>query len=276
MTNEPGDSDELQVSDLRPPDRRGPGAPLSRLGRLLRARTWRWGSLMVSFALLAALAFSFFPQRADLLRAIRAIGATPTPAVVSNIQISSDFVGPAPAATTTLLTPRAPPLGKAPPSCDPITPALTHVGPPDWGTAVGRSPVWLARVTGAYPTFRLGPAASAAAYSWSAPYTQYGWPSPIGLVTTSNFNQPVQLTGWNDSTGEAVSFGFIQAGIWGAPRYVAPAYILDPASQAIPAGGSDDTGAFWYGYAFFPRAGCYVISAFWQGGSWKATVSAGS
>ena len=276
MTDEPGDDDELQVSDLRPPDERGPRTGLGSLDHLLRARAWRWAPLIVSVALLAALALSFLPQRDDLLRRLAAIGRTPTPIVESSIQIEQSIeVGPPPAATTTLLTPPAPPLDRAPAMCDTTTPALTHVGPPDWGAAIGRSPVWLARVSGAYPTLRLGQAARDAAYGWTAPYTQYGWPSPIGLVLKSDFNQPVRLMGWNDSTGEVVSFGFIQAGIWGAPLYVSPVYTLDPASQTVPAGGSDNTGTFWYGYGFFPSAGCYVISASWQGGSWKAIVSAG-
>jgi hypothetical protein len=278
MTNEPDDNDELQISDLRPLEPRRPQAASSRLRWLLRVRAWRWAPLIVSLLLLAALAFSFLPQSADLLRALATAGraSTLTPLAGSGpMHTLEHTVNPGPA--TVLLTPPAPALGWAPARCDTTAPRLTHVGPPQWGVAVGKAPVWLAGMSGAYPTLRLGEEARAYDYSWSAPYTQFGWPAPIGLVLGSgfDFSQSVVLSGWNVTTGEAVSFGFITAGIWGAPDYVAPAYVLDTASGTPPAGGADSTGTFWYGYAFIPRAGYYVLTASWPDGNWKATVSAG-
>ncbi|HEX9037835.1 MAG TPA: hypothetical protein VF808_12690 [Ktedonobacterales bacterium] len=84
----------------------------------------------------------------------------------------------------------------------------------------------------------------------------------------------------------AVSFGFVVAGSWGAPHYVAPSYEFYPNNPDLPAGGGDSTGEFWYGYAFFPYSGCYRLSvswsastgtngASWPAGGWDVIVSAG-
>ncbi len=274
--NEPDDGfsdDGLEVTDLRSECEPGPNS--RRRARFIPdGRAWRWGALTVSLALLGALLVSVLPAGGSLLRALPGFSRTSTPTVVSSIQISSEF-DQSPLPTTVLRTPPAPALAFAPASCGSPAPDLTHVGPPQWGAAIGHAPVWLAGMSEAYPTLRLGPQASFHAYGWDAPYTQFGWPAPIGLVFGNSFNEPVRLTGWNVATGETVSFGFVQAGAWGAPRYVSSPYTLDPSSETIPAGGSDSTGVFWYGYAFIPRAGCYVIAASWQGGSWKAIVSAG-
>lgn len=276
MMDGPDDGADLEVTGLRPAGRRGRDADRGGARRVFLKRAWRWGTLAVSLALLSALILSVFPTGGGLLRALQRFDRASTPTVVSSIQIqiSSEF-DQTPVPTTVIQTPPTPSLALAPASCAVTAPALTHVGPPQWGAAIGHAPVWLAGMSGAYPTLRLGHEASANAYGWSAPYTQFGWPSPIGLVLKNGFNEPVRLTGWNINTGEVVSFGFVQAGAWGAPLYVSSDYTLDPASGTIPAGGSDPTGVFWYGYAFVPRAGCYVMTASWQGGSWKAIVSAG-
>jgi hypothetical protein len=56
---------------------------------------------------------------------------------------------------------------------------------------------------------------------------------------------------------------------------VTSGYLLNPQSMYVPAGGEDAAGDFWYGYMFFPQAGCYQITAAWPGGSWSFVVSAG-
>lgn len=288
MTNEPGD-DELEVSDLRPANERERDVGPRGVRRMLRQRVWRWASLALSLALLGALAMSALPQAGILVRALQTFGHAPTPATVSSIhiQVASPPGQVIVAPTTILRTPPAPALGQAPASCASPAPALTHVGPPSWGAAVGQAPVWLAGTSGAYPTMRLGPAATANAYSWKAPYTQFGWPAPIGLVLKPDFNAPVLLSGWDvQSNGQSVvSFGFVIAGDWGAPNYVSPSYQFYPGNLYLPAGGSDSTGVFWYGYAFFPHAGCYQLVAswpassgpgsIWPAGSWQAIVSVG-
>ncbi len=270
----PDDDVDLEVTDLRPVGERGRDADRGGDRRISLKRAWRWGALAVSLALLGALILSVFPVGGGLLRTLQRFGRASTPTVVSSIQISSE-IDQTPLPTTVIRTPPAPPLALAPASCAATAPALMHVGPPQWGAAVGQAPVWLAGMSGAYPTLRLGREASANAYDWSAPYTQFGWPAPIGIVLRGSFNQQVRLTSWNVSTGEVASFGLVQAGDWGAPSRVAQTFLLNPSDPVIPAGGEDSTGVFWYGYAFFPQAGCYTLDATWPGGSWQATISAG-
>jgi hypothetical protein len=125
------------------------------------------------------------------------------------------------------------------------------------------------------PTLRLGPASSA--FGWAAPYTRYGWPAPIYLVLQlpSGVAGPVTLAGWDPRDGHPLYFGFVEAEASGAPTQIAPACTFDPAHPSIPAGGEDSSGAFWYGYAFLPGAGCYTLAASWPDGTWQVTVSAG-
>jgi hypothetical protein len=118
--------------------------------------------------------------------------------------------------------------------------------------------------------------AVANAYDWRVPYTQYGWPAPIGLILQSDFIGPaVTLSGYDLRTGHPLWFGFVVAGNWGAPEKILPAYVLDLTNPPVPAGGATDRERFWYGYIFLPGAGCYSITASWPGGGWQATVSAG-
>ena len=285
MTTEP--DDELEVSDLRPVSKREGGAGPRGVRRMLHKRMWRWTPLALSLALLVALAVSVLPQAGVLVRALQTFDHTPTPVIVSSIQANSAPGQVIVASRTVLRTPPAPTLGQAPARCDAAASALTHVGPPSLGAAVGQAPVRLAGTSGAYPTMRLGPAASAAAYGWNAPYTQFGWPAPIGLVLNPNFNAPVLLSGWDvhSDRQSVVSFGFVVAGNWGPPYYVSPSYQFYPSNPDLPAAGSDSTGVFWYGYAFFPHAGCYQLRAswsassgpgsIWPAGSWQAIVSVG-
>lgn len=252
---------------------------------MLRQRVWRWGALAVSLALLVALSVSALPQAGVLVRALQSFGRASTPTVVTSIQISAE-IDQSPVPTSVIRTPPAPPLALAPARCAATAPSLSHVGPPHWGAAIGHAPVWLGGASGAYPTMRLGPAATANAYSWNAPYTQFGWPAPIGLVLQSGFIEPVLLSGWDVHDSQSVvSFGFVVAGGWGAPSYVSPSYQFYPSNSAVPVGGEDATDVFWYGYAFFPHAGCYQLIAswpasagpgsIWPAGNWQAIVSVG-
>jgi hypothetical protein len=270
--------DELEVTDLHPPRVRSGGVRHLRVG----ARTWRWLALGVSLLLLAVL-LSRLPLVHNALGGLARAPASPTASPTATAEPLL-FLTPATTPGVRLATPTAvpgatgvPALGPAPASCGGPPPALTHVGPPQAESAVGRTPVWVGGFTGPYATLRLGPAASANAFGWAAPYTQYGWPAPIYLVLQlqSGVAGPVTLAGWDPRDGHPLWFGFVQAGVWGAPTQVVPAFTLDLAHPSIPAGGADETGAFWYGYAFLPGAGCYTLAATWPGGMWQVTVSAG-
>ncbi|HEY7984739.1 MAG TPA: hypothetical protein VID73_11260 [Ktedonobacterales bacterium] len=277
-TSQPMDGPE--ITDLRPPRTPARAAPGV---RLLRG-VWARGRLALGLLLVLLLALLVHALLADG-RALRVlIPAAPTLVTDGPEPTETVSAAPPPAPLPPLAAPTAvpgaagtPALGPAPASCGAEPPPLTPGGPPLWGEAIGRAPVLLGGFIGPYATMPLGPAASTMAYGWKAPHTQYGWPAPIGLVLrAANPPGPVTLAGWDVRTGHPLWFGFITAGQWGPPARVVPSITLDPAHPAVPAGGWTGEERFWYGYAFLPGAGCYVLSATWPGGAWRATVSAGA
>jgi hypothetical protein len=278
------DEDELEVSDLRPrrtPDRFGDeGRPR------LSARAWRGIALGLGLVLLVALLLGGPLSGGALWRLVsaRVPPASPTPTAVPLLPTPTLSAALPPTPAPPLAAPTAlpggfgvPALGPAPTSCGGEPPALTPGGPPHWGQAIGRAPVLLGGFIGSYATMPLGPAASSMAYDWTAPYSPYGWPAPIGLVLQSGYGGgPVTLAGWDPRTGYPLWFGFIVAGEWGAPQHMVPAFVLDPTHPSVPAGGFTAGETFWYGYAFLPGAGCYTLAATWPGGGWQVTISAGA
>jgi hypothetical protein len=276
--------DELEITDLRPrpaPSQDGSGRALgSRLSQLSQLDTHvgkRLAFVLVVGLVLAAV-LSALPHVGDMLGmskgpAVASKQASPNTWSVSQVEVGSISVTPA--ATSDVQGQPAPALGPAPATCgDGQPPAMTHVGPPALNEAIGRAPVWVGGFSGTYPTLALGPDAQKNSFGWDATYTLDGWPAPIILVVQSGFQGSVVLTGW-DTLGRNVQFGLVEAGVWGAPEHVLTAINLNPAQPDIPAGGSDNTGVFWYGYIFLSGAGCYTLNAAWPGGSWSATVSAG-
>ena len=153
---------------------------------------------------------------------------------------------------------------------------LTADGPPIRSGAIGSTPVLVGTFVGPYATMPLGPVASANAYGWTAPYSLFGWPAPIDLILKSGVAGPVTLSGLDPRTGHPVWFGLVVPGKWGAPQHISPTLSIDPTHPAIPAGGDSGAEVFWYGYAFVPTSGCYVLTASWPGGSWRITISAGA
>jgi hypothetical protein len=236
---------------------------------------------MVSAVGLMALVLSALPDNslAEIMARFMRPTATPHYVTQSSSQLSITTPGAdeaTPAATSDL---RAQPLGMlapAPTTCGATKPTqLEQAGPPAFAGAIGKAPVWLVGFTTSNATARLGSSAGSSWGAWSAPYTGYGWPAPMIIVTQQRFTQPVTLYGFNLLTYEPVSFGLVLAGQWGEPQDVASGYLLNPQRSDIPAGGEDQAGDFWYGYMFFPQAGCYQITATWPGGSWSFVVSAG-
>jgi hypothetical protein len=266
--------DELEITALHP--RHMPSSSSRIHPPRPDAQTWQRLALSVSLLLLLAVVLSSQPLVRDALGWLARGPASPTataqplpfltPAATLEVRLTTPTVVPG--------APGVPALDAAPTSCTGPPPALTRAGPPQY-RAVGNAPLWVGGFTGPYATLKLGPAASATAYDWAAPYTRYGWPAPILLVLQSGYAAPVTLSGWDLRDGHPVWFGVIEAGVWGPPRQVVTPFTLDPAHLPFDAGGEDDTGVFWYGYAFLPRAGCYALAATWAGGAWRVTVSAG-
>ncbi|MGO8947043.1 MAG: hypothetical protein ACLQUY_05145 [Ktedonobacterales bacterium] len=265
--------DELEVTDLHPRRRRArgvtrlPGLPIRAGQRLILGL-----GLVLLVAVLLAGSLSGGAVWRGLARAPEAPTSTEVAIPTEAVSVSL----PPPPGATQLGSSGGALLSPAPASCSGTPPALTDVGPLGWAEAIGRAPVLVDGFIGPSATLTLGPAASANAYGWTAPYSLYGWPAPIILLVHSGVTGPVTLSGWDVRTGYPLWFGLVVAGEWGAPQHIVPTLGLDPAHPAIPAGGWTGMEQFWWGYAFLPGAGCYTLAASWPGGSWRITVSAGA
>jgi hypothetical protein len=278
--------DELEISALRPwsVDSEGGRALGYRLSKLspLDAHVGQQLALALGVGLVLAAVLSALPQVGDMLGTSKSVAGTslqaslPTSGSGWTIRSSSsELISATPEATSDLQPQLVPALGPAPATFgEGQLPTMTHVGPPALNEAIGRARVWISGFSGTYPTLALGPDAQAKGFGWDAPYTEYGWPAPIILAVQSGFREPVLLSGW-DANGRNLQLGFVVAGAWGAPDHVSATFLLDPAHPSVPAGGSDNTGVFWYGYIFVPAAGCYTLNAAWPDGSWPVAVSAG-
>jgi hypothetical protein len=276
-TPAPRPDDEREITDLHP--RR---VPPNGARQILVSRTWRRVALGLAFAVLLALLLTSL-RPGSPLQWLGGVTRSPSPTAsavaLRPVETVSAALPPTPASPLMAPTPvpgvsGVPTLGTAPTSCSAEPPALTNDFPPQ-EQAIGDSPVLLGGFIGPYAKLLLGPAASAMAYSWTAPYSTYGWPAPIGLILRGQISGPVTLSGSDLRTGHPLWFGFVVAGDWGPPTQVVSRFVLDPAHPSPPAGGWTDTETFWYGYAFLPGAGCYMLDATWPDGSWHIMVSAG-
>ena len=250
--------------------------------RVVRA-LWAWRRLVLGLLLVALVVAALRTLLADGQLPGGLYGAAHAPgAVVDPTETVSAALPPLPTPPLTAPTPLpgvagTPALGSAPASCADAPAPLSAGAPPFERAMIGQSPVLLGGFVGPYPTIPLGSAATTVAYSWRAPYSVYGWPAPIGLVLRKGMPPgPVMLSGRDVRTGHPLWFGFITAGQWGPPMRVMPGFTFDPADPPVPAGGVTNEEVFWYGYAFLPGAGCYVLAATWPGGAWHVTVSAGA
>ena len=278
--------DELEVTDLGP--RRVSAGDAARLPGL-PTRAWQRLALGLVLVLLVAVLLGGPLSWAGLLRELASALASPTPTEVTGSTLelvpTSTPVPPTPAppqpsptAPSGIGVSGVPTLGAAPASCSGKPPVLTDDGNPTFGEAIGTPPVLLGGFIGPYAALPIGPAvASASSYpSWLASYTPYGWAAPIDLILHTGVSGPVTLSGLDPHTGYPLWFGFVSAGVEGAPQHVVSTFNLDPADPPVPAGGEADTEEFWYGYAFLPGAGCYTLDASWPGGSWRIEISAGA
>jgi hypothetical protein len=279
--------DELEVTDLRPPRVRAGGHARP---KALSTLAWQRWILGLSLLLLASVLLANLVSGGGALRGLSRTASSPTatPMAGPTQALPTQQAAPLSLPPTPAFSQVAPTIvpnssightvGPAPAQCSQESPALTVDGNPTLGMAIGTAPVLVGGFHGPYPTLPVGPAASAglSGSGWSGPYTRYGWPAYIELILHTGVNGPVTLSGWDVHTGYPLWFGFVVAGVWGAPQQVTPNFRLDPAQPAIPAGGEDGLEDFWYGYAFLPGAGCYTLAASWPGGSWQITVSAGA
>jgi hypothetical protein len=275
------DDDEMEISDLRPRATHPRSIRVAHPHFMTQSR--RRMAIGLGLVLIVAILLASQPFIRDPLQGLVNATLFPTPLPTATaIPTATPLVAnlPTPPAFVTMPTALPgvadiPTIESAPASCGGTRPVLSPGGPPFNAQSIGSAPVLLGGFTAPNATLLLGPHAMANSYSWPAPYSRYGWPAPIGLKLQSGFNAPVTLSGRDLRTGYPLWFGFIEAGVWGAPKLITSTYTLDPAHPPVPAGGSTDTETFWYGYVFLPGAGCYTLAAFWPGGGWHFTISAG-
>ena len=264
--------DELEITDLRLPQL--PAGSPTRLPSF-STRAWQRVVVGLSLVLLVTILLANLLSGGGAVRGLSRTAASPT---------ATQMAGPTQAVSSQLAPTVVPnssaslAVGPAPARCSQDSPVLTADGNPSVGMAIGKAPVLVGGFVGPSATLLVGPAASARLNfpGWTEPYTRYGWPALIDLILHTGITGPVALLGKDVQTGYPLWFGFVVAGVGGAPQQVAPTLGLDPAHPAIPAGGEAGMEDFWFGYAFLPGAGCYTLDASWPGGSWHVTISAGA
>ena len=109
---------------------------------------------------------------------------------------------------------------------------------------------------GPYATYQ---AATNAYSAPDAPHTEHGWRIKILFLLEPRREVAVELVGEGvDRTHGAVTFAIEGT----APATVAT---FDPTSPVIPI--QHDGWREYPTYAYFPKAGCYLLTATWTGGS---------
>jgi hypothetical protein len=143
------------------------------------------------------------------------------------------------------------PLAEAPGGCPGPEPRSQAVA--DFvGPVAGGPPLW----AGIYASYDAAGNAYSAA---DAPLTEYGWRIKILYLLEPAHEGAVQLVGAGvDGTTGTVTFAV--GGI--SPSTVA---MFDPEAPAIPV--THEGWREYPSYAYFPSAGCYLLTATWTGGS---------
>lgn len=152
-------------------------------------------------------------------------------------------------------------LKSAPTSCPGPKPHL-HQVTPSVAPAIGKQPVW-----GAFYA-RFDPKTAALHMTADVPRTRYGWSDKVIWLVASRHKSVIRLRGHNLTTGTALRFSVLLSG-----RGVTTVGLLNPKKPgAVTNQGQPKT--FPAGI-YFPKAGCYSISASWRGGSWRFVVGLG-
>lgn len=152
-------------------------------------------------------------------------------------------------------------LAPAPTTCPGPKPRPKKVTP-GVNRVIGRSPVW------AGPYGMLDPKTGALQMVGNVPRTRYGWRDKVLWLVAYHHKGVIRLRGRNLTTGTALEFNVELSGVGttttGLLNHGKPGAVTNPGEpKQFPS------------YIYFTEAGCYVLSASWNGGSWKIVLGLG-
>jgi hypothetical protein len=150
-------------------------------------------------------------------------------------------------------------LKPAPISCPEPKPKREKVSP-RLGPLAGQRPVW----AGFYA--RLDMRTGTLHLLRDTRRTTHGWRIKTLWAVAADEHSLVGLRGHDIETGAAVKFEVGEAA-------VSTAGLLNPAKPGTPTPQGEPKE--FPSYLYFPAAGCYELSARWQGGSWKMALGVG-
>lgn len=130
------------------------------------------------------------------------------------------------------------------------------------GRVFGRKPVW------AGPYGMLDPKSGALQLVAAPPYTRYGWRDKVLWLVASHYTGVIRLRGHSLSSGRPLRFSVELSGegikTYGLLNHGRPGAVSNPGEpKQFPS------------YIYFPKAGCYAISASWRHGRWKVVLGLG-
>ncbi len=277
---EPGES-ELEITDLPGVRNAHRNAPFTDLARTLaarprlRRRIWQAGTAGGALLLIAFVLFGNFPQIGQgmlgLFERTPPTAGQPVQLSSQSAQLSSiDMQGIISQyhtnkvifwdASTPPVVPLNSTLAAAPQNCLRST-RLQDFASPIYPPGVGSSPVWVTGFTG--PDAQLN-------HLTRAPEPQNGWYQPLLIVSETNFAGDIVLRAGIASSSFPLWFGKYQS------SDLVRTVTLHPLDTSVSNHTTGDQQLdFTSVNLYIPRAGCYYLSAIWDGGSWTAYFAAG-
>ena len=130
------------------------------------------------------------------------------------------------------------------------------------GRVIGRKPVW------AGPYGMLDPKSGALQLVAAPPHTRYGWRDKVLWLVASHYTGVIRLRGLSLGSGQPMRFSVELSGrgvrTFGLLNHGKPGAVSNPGDpKQFPS------------YIYFPKAGCYAMSASWKHGSWRVVLGLG-